>query len=691
MEYYIKEVRFNNHLKNEISNSLLFQYIKNDDIYLEKLLRRLLIIKKRNQQKSLLVFFHKWFINSYDIFKNNEKPKKINEIKSQRNNCLIKKNKNDSKNLIVNNIKVYKDKISKNKKLLNSILNKGSNNNKIGKKKANSYIIKNNSHIFYFPKNKIKNKIDNNNNSKNEKTSIIFNKSTPNFYHSNIIFYSKKNKKISPIKRNISNDNKKKSCLTYKEKIINKKNNLLKDKNIEPSRNNIAVKKNKSTNNKKINNKLISDFFKNLYNNEKSREEKMFKLNKRKEDNINSIYTFTPKLIPNKNNQKYLNNLIDKLFVNNIIDNINNKIINNNQTNNNINKFNDLNNKADQLDIVLEENRKNNYNLNFISRLNEYEKRKKINLEKIKNDVYLNEKKKNLDENYYNNNEKYNIEDYHLLNSTYSYFSNKKRNIEKIKKDIFDEQGITFKPKLNNKFNEKIINNYNYLNNEAYLNKKNEKIFDYLSYKDKECTFQPKINYIDLSHNNSNDMNVSQRLFGYQNKYREKLDLMRSKYCNFTFKPKISKNTDVILNKKKLIQNLKEQIKCNIPYNNRDLIFNQNELCANEEKKIESNEMSQNNNEIISDINENNELNINKNDNPINNSFSNKVNNNLIYIEDNIQEKENNNEFNNNNDNYNNYIKDFKQFLNRNDRSRDKDKINNNKKIMNFNYYNNFL
>ena len=80
-------------------------------------------------------------------------------------------------------------------------------------------------------------------------------------------------------------------------------------------------------------------------------------------------------------------------------------------------------------------------------------------------------------------------------------------------------------------------------------------------------------------------MNVSERLFGYQNKYREKLDLMRSKYCNFTFKPKISKNTDVILNKKKLILNLKEQIKCNIPYNNRDLIFNQNELCANEEKK----------------------------------------------------------------------------------------------------------
>ena len=76
---------------------------------------------------------------------------------------------------------------------------------------------------------------------------------------------------------------------------------------------------------------------------------------------------------------------------------------------------------------------------------------------------------------FYNNNEKYNIEEYHLLNSTNSYFINKKRNNEKLIKNIFDEQGITFEPKINNEYNLKIIQNYNFLNNEAKLNKKNEK------------------------------------------------------------------------------------------------------------------------------------------------------------------------------------------------------------------------
>ena len=93
------------------------------------------------------------------------------------------------------------------------------------------------------------------------------------------------------------------------------------------------------------------------------------------------------------------------------MDNINN----NTQTNSN---FKDINNKENELDIVIEENRKN-INYNFISRLNEYEKRKKYNLEKIINDIYLNESKK---EEKYNNNDKYNIEDYHLLCSTYSFF-----------------------------------------------------------------------------------------------------------------------------------------------------------------------------------------------------------------------------------------------------------------------------
>ena len=51
-----------------------------------------------------------------------------------------------------------------------------------------------------------------------------------------------------------------------------------------------------------------------------------------------------------------------------------------------------MNNKVNQLDIVFEENRKYN-NYNCILRLIKYEKRKKNNLEKIKNDICINEKK----------------------------------------------------------------------------------------------------------------------------------------------------------------------------------------------------------------------------------------------------------------------------------------------------------
>ena len=80
MEYYIKEIRFNYNLQSEISNLLLSQYIKNDDKHLEKLLRKLLIIKKRNKEKSLLIYFHKWFMNTYNIFNNKDNSKNVNEI-----------------------------------------------------------------------------------------------------------------------------------------------------------------------------------------------------------------------------------------------------------------------------------------------------------------------------------------------------------------------------------------------------------------------------------------------------------------------------------------------------------------------------------------------------------------------------------------------------------------------------------
>ena len=408
----------------------------------------------------------------------------------------------------------------------------------------------------------------------------------------------------------------------------------------------------------------------------------MIKLNKKNEEKMNKVCTFSPKLISNRNNERYLKKLIDKLFINNIMDNLNNKMANNNQMNNN--QLDDSFNKGNQLDIVLEENRKNN-NFNFMSRLNEYEKIKNNNLEKIKNDIYINENQKYLDNIYYNNNDKYNIEDYHLLNSTYSFFSNKKRNIEKLTKNLFDEQGITFKPKLNNEYNQKIIRNHNLLNNnEALLNKKNQKIFDYLSNKDKECTFMPKINNINDADDN-NDLNVSERLFRYQNKYKEKLDLMKQNYYNFPFKPIISKNTNNILNKRKLIQNLKEQIKSNISDSNRELF-----LKKNEEEKIYK--IPKNKNNILENCNQNNINNKNEDLNFMLDTASNNMEQQENINQNNNKNLENNNNINN--DYYNNYCNnDFQVYFSNNEKNKDNDNndIKNNKKIMNFDYYNNIL
>ena len=90
--------------------------------------------------------------------------------------------------------------------------------------------------------------------------------------------------------------------------------------------------------------------------------------------------------------------------------------------------------------------------------------------------------------------------------------------------------------------------------------------------KEKELTFKPKINSLStiaiLNKNKTgqksnsnfeeekNIKDVSKRLFNYQNKYKESLEIKRKKFKkNYTFKPKISKNTDLILNNKKIKEN----------------------------------------------------------------------------------------------------------------------------------------
>ena len=113
LEYYIKEIRFNYNLQSEISNLLLSQYIKNDDKHLEKLLRKLLIIKKRNKEKSLLIYLHKWFMNTYNIFTNKDNSKNVNEINYSNKNYMLKKINNDIEKINKsnnNNNNIYKDK-----------------------------------------------------------------------------------------------------------------------------------------------------------------------------------------------------------------------------------------------------------------------------------------------------------------------------------------------------------------------------------------------------------------------------------------------------------------------------------------------------------------------------------------------------------------------------------------------------
>ena len=702
LEYYIKEIKYNYNLQNLISHNLLTQFIKNDDNHLDKLLRNLLIIKKRNQEKLVLKNLHKWFMNLYSPYKIEQK-KEEEIIENIVNKSINKDEKVNKYNNSNNNI--YKEKISKNKKLLNNLLKQKINKDNVFHNKINislSCIKRNNSYNNISPKkmNKILFSIEN----------TIFNNSMPNFCHTFKINNScekpknekkaeikdiKKNnisKNFSLIKGKEAKEKASKFCSSYKgkNKLRKIKKNILAEKNLISSRNDSIKKNNKNTTNKnmkkckKITDKIIRDFILNLKNNEKNREEKMIKLYKEHEVKINSIYTFSPKLISNKNNKKYFNKLVDKLFINNIIDSINIKITNNNQIG--PNNYENMNNNTNQLDIVLEENRKQN-NFNFMLRLSEYEKRKKNNLEKIKNDIYIDEKKKFLENIFYNNDEKYNIEEYHLLNSTYSYFINKKRNIEKLTKNIFDEQGITFEPKINNEYNQKIIQNYNFLNNEANLNKKNEKIFEYLSNKDKECTFQPKINdnIFEGNNNNNNEINVSERLFGYQNKYKEKLKIKKEKYFNFTFKPAISKNTKMILNKRKLLENLKENIKNNLNESKRGLLLNKKENDKNKEM-IEGEIKNDDNN--LEDSKPNEILNNIENIAPIITNFSNIINNNEKYVENKgtkrnkfLEIKLNNINFSKNND--------YKTFNKNN--SKKIDNKDNNKKIMDFEYYNNII
>ena len=533
LEYYLKEVKYNKNLTKEISASILPNFIEEDNKRLKKILRKLLIIKKRQEQKLKMHNFYRWMININKKISKKNNNKLISKEKTIKLKKEEKKELNDkeniSKSIRLLNIEKYNDKKIASKNRINKALNL-----KLTKHKNRSLL-----------------KPDKTN-KKSKTISLISSTTSPNIINNsqistNHINKSQSNKNRNKIKSKIKNEYINKSCSSSIPK---------KSQKMTLSQETTRKEKFKTP---KENQKMIKHFMNNLIVNEKVKEEKMKNLNIKNEEKIDSIYTFTPKLLENKNNEKYLKNMIDKLYFENFKDNRNNNTMNNDDI-----CDNDFDSNENNLNIVLEENR-NNKDTNFISRLDEYEKRRINNLEKIKNDIIEDHCINNNTNKYNSFNDKYNITDDHLLKVSNSYFVKKQNLINKLIKDIDKEKGITFEPKLNNDYNNKIKNKFNNLK-EALSIKKNEKIFNYLTNRDKECTFQPRINDININSSNliNNRSDVGERLLAYQDKYNQNLIKIKNKYPKYSFKPKISKNTYNILNKRRrIIKNMKEKIAFN--------------------------------------------------------------------------------------------------------------------------------
>jgi len=280
----------------------------------------------------------------------------------------------------------------------------------------------------------------------------------------------------------------------------------------------------------KISKREKDKVFNALYNDSKYRKEKLKRLNEKKEEQLKLIYTFSPKQIPNKFNERYNKKLIKS------------------QSRIELNNYN-LNNNL---------NYNNSYIVNFYNRLENYERKKKENLTKIKNDIFETIPHPKMI--------KMNIKDLHLPYNSKKFLSIKKQKIEQLRENILNEKGITFKPKLNENINSYIKNNFQE-RNEAFIKSKETKLNNI--YEDDECTFTPKINYeSSLIQFNSR---IENRLYNYKKYYDKNLEYTRIKNEKvYSFHPKISKNTNLILeNRRKNI----EYIKQNPYFNNYDSII----------------------------------------------------------------------------------------------------------------------
>ena len=170
---------------------------------------------------------------------------------------------------------------------------------------------------------------------------------------------------------------------------------------------------------------------------------------------------------------------------------------------------------------------------NFITKKNKKSLNKSFSDNKINNHfntITTNKKQPNKNET----NESNNI----------NYIKRKKEKLNKIFSEMTTENGITFKPKLNDNYNsKKIKENFIERYNNYIKNKENEFFNDKTSTPeiDKECTFYPKVNYYYYSNNLLLKTTFEQRLEYYQKEYKNHIKDIKNKYSkSFTFKPTLS-------------------------------------------------------------------------------------------------------------------------------------------------------
>ncbi len=404
-----------------------------------------------------------------------------------------------------------------------------------------------------------------------------------------------------PLKRKIMYQ-KKIPYIPRKNKIsLTKKKILVNNKTSKRINHSANVERHKTPT---ISKKEQEKLFNSLYNDNEKRKEKIKKLSKEKEEKLNLIYTFTPNIIRDKIKENYLKKIKQKNSINNIKE-------------------------------------KNN---NFINRLNNYEKLKSEKLNKIKKEIEKSIPHPKII--------KLNPKQLKLISESQKYLKEKNKRLEKLKENILNEQGITFKPKLNNEINSKVESDI-LERNENFLQIKEIKLNTIQE--DLECTFSPKINEKSTINQSYINSDVSERLYDYKNIYEKNLEDKKLKYEeNYPFKPELSKNTNEILeNKQKLIKDKLNYFENIIKENNKEndnqklLSNNSNEkrLFELEESVKKINELSDEN--IISmqpssDINNNISpvLNNEKNESELKKITENNLdNNNIILNENNSKEK----------------------------------------------------